>query len=176
MNARILKPRPLTREAFAPFGDVIAAAGVAPRSINFGATERYHDLAGIDCTDEGGRTIVSLFHSTPREFPWTLRVVENHPLSSQAFVPLSGRPYLVVVAPKGPFDPDKVEAFLAGGNQGVNYAKGTWHHFVLSLGAASDFLVIDRDGPGNNCIEVSLDEFEPIILPPEARDHATSGL
>lgn len=176
MNARLLKPRPLTREAFAPFGDVIAADGVTPRPINYGAAERYHDLAGIDCMGEGGRTIVSIFRSTPRAFPLTLRVMENHPLSSQAFIPLRGRPHLVVVAPAGPFAPAKLEAFLASGEQGVNYRRGIWHHFSLSLEATSDFLVIDREGPGNNCIEISLEDFAPIILTLKAHAHATSGL
>ncbi len=92
--------------------------------------------------------------------------MENHPLSSQTFVPLSGRPYLVVVAPKGDFDPAAIRVFVARG--GVNFARGTWHHFNLALGAPSDFLVIDREGPGDNCAEVTL--TEAILL--EAPDAA----
>ena len=40
---KILLPRPLTREAFAPFGDVIETEGAHHYPINQGTTERYHD-------------------------------------------------------------------------------------------------------------------------------------
>ncbi len=38
------------------------------------------------------------------------------------------------------------QAFLATGDQGVNYAKNIWHHPLLALQAESDFLVVDRGG------------------------------
>jgi ureidoglycolate lyase len=165
---KTLKPEPLAAEAFAPFGDVIEARG-EPRGINYGVTERFHDLAKIDCAAEGGRTIVNIFRSVPPSFPFEVKVMERHPLSSQAFMPLSGRPFLVVVAPKGAFDVAAVRAFRARPGQGVNFAPGTWHHFNLALEAESDFLVIDREGPafeleGGNCDEVMLDP--PLLLIP----------
>jgi ureidoglycolate lyase len=70
-------------------------------------------------------------------------------------VPLSGRPYLVAVAPPGEFDPAEIRLFRAEPGQGVHYGKGVWHHFLLVLDE-SDFLVVDRFGPGENCDEVSL--------------------
>jgi len=154
----VLHPHPLIPSAFAPFGDVIAAdTAVDTREINEGHTTRYHDLAALDCAREGGRPVVSLFRSRPKATPLTLTVMERHPLGSQAFVPLSGRSWLVVVAPEGPFDTDAMVAFLAGPEQGVNYHAGVWHHYSLALGGVSDFLVIDRDGPGANCDEIALD-------------------
>lgn len=73
--------------------------------------------------------------------------------------PLSNRPYLVVVAPPGPPPAlADVRVFLACSDQGVNYATGTWHHPLLALGEVSDFLMIDRAGPGCNCDEIMLDE------------------
>ena len=68
----------------------------------------------------------------------------------------SGRPYLVAVAPPGPFDLARARLFLAEAHQGVQYRKGVWHHFLLALGAESDFLVVDRAGPGDNLDEVWL--------------------
>jgi ureidoglycolate lyase len=47
--------------------------------------------------------------------------------------------------------------FLASSNQGVNYHKGTWHHYCLALHQVSDFIVIDRGGAGDNCNTVKLD-------------------
>jgi ureidoglycolate lyase len=158
---RTLIPAPLTVKAFAPFGEVIEARG-APRSINDGYTHRFHDLAPLDATAQDGRAIVSIFRTKPLALPATLRSLENHPLSSQAFMPLSGRPFLIVVAPAGPFDASKLQAFVANANQGVNIRRSVWHHFNLALGETSDFLVIDREGAGDNLEEITL--TEPIVL------------
>lgn len=163
MPSDMLKPEPLTAEAFAPFGEVIEARG-APRGINYGVTQRFHDLAKIDCQEQGGRAIVNIFRSQPPVFPFAVKVMERHPLSSQGFVPLSGRPFLVVVAPPGEFNRNAVRAFRAAPGQGVNFARGTWHHFNLALEGESDFLVIDREGDGQNCDEVALDP--PLLLTP----------
>src|ERR1700751_2041760 len=92
---------PLTPEAFAPFGDVIELAGAKQIPINLGTTIRFHDLAKVDVTDEGGRTLVNLFRGQPRALPFEVKMLERHPLGSQAFVPLNDKPYLVVVAPAG---------------------------------------------------------------------------
>jgi len=146
---------PLTRDAFAPFGDVIEAAGAATAyAINAGTTTRFHDLATIDAARDGGRPVVSIFRAQPRELPLRVRMLERHPLGSQAFVPLGPQPYLIVVAEDPALPP---RAFLARDGQGINYRAGTWHHPLLALHAVSDFLVIDRAGPGNNCDEVELD-------------------
>lgn len=166
MTARVLALKPLTAEAFAPFGDVIETRG-APRKINNGHALRFHDLAQLDLEQQGGRAIVSIFRSTPPTFPFAIRTMEHHPLSSQAFMPISGRPYLVVVAPAGRFDAARIEAFVARANQGVNFRAGVWHHFNLAFGAESEFLVIDRDGPGRNLEEVFLPENALVVPAPE---------
>ncbi|NMF99590.1 ureidoglycolate lyase [Aromatoleum toluolicum] len=156
----------LTPEAFAPFGDVIAARDDVRRfAINGGNTMRYHDLAKIDPGPDG-HAIVSIFRGEPRTLPFPVEMMERHPLGSQAFVPMSGRPYLVVVAPAG--DPPAAEdlrVFLARGDQGINYARGVWHHPLLALDAVCDFVVIDRAGNGHNCDEITLDEVV-LIEPP----------
>jgi ureidoglycolate lyase len=152
---RRVVPEPLSAEAFAPFGDVIEASAEAEvMAINQGWTTRYNALADVAVGD--GRAIISLFRSRPLTPP-VLKVFERHPLGSQAFMPLSGRPFLVAVARPGAFDPATVRVFRAGPGQGVNYAKGTWHHFLLALEAESDFLVVDREGgEGENLDEVEL--------------------
>lgn len=162
---RTLRPRPLTPEAFRPFGEVIQCAGADHFPINGGNTERFHDLARID-PGPGGRAIVSIFRGQPRAFPFPIAMVERHPLGSQAFVPLGGRPYLVVVAETSGDEgtPGALHAFVAQGDQGVNYGPGVWHHPLLALGEVSDFLVIDRQGAGPNCDEVMLPQ--PALLYP----------
>jgi ureidoglycolate lyase len=156
---KLLTPAPLTAEAFAPYGDVLHCDTAAElRHINYGHTERFHNLAALDLAQDGGVPLVSIFRTKPMERPIRIRVMERHPLSSQAFYPLSGRPYLVVVAGRGDFDAANLRAFIAAGDQGVNYHRGVWHHYSLSLGATSDFLVIDRGGPEANCDEVFIED------------------
>lgn len=153
---RILRPKPLTAESFAPFGDVIEPASATEvQEINRGYATRYDDLTEIVARD--GRPVMSLFRAKPLPQPIEIRVMERHPLGSQAFVPLGGGDFVVVVAPPGVFDASRIEAFLASRGQGVNFAPGTWHHFLITL-APQDFLVIDRMGPGANCDELELSE------------------
>lgn len=152
---RDMTPEPLTAEAFAPFGSVIEASDAAVKlDINQGHAVRYDSLAEIDVADGGGVPVISLFRARPLA-ELVLQTFERHPLGSQTFVPLSGTPYLVAVAPAGPFDPAQIRLFRAAPHQGVHYLKGTWHHFLLVL-EESDFLVIDRAGPGDNCEEIAL--------------------
>lgn len=154
----MLTIEPLTHEAFAPFGDVIELAGAKQIPINLGTTIRYHDLAKVDVTDEGGRTLVNLFRGQPRELPFEVKMLERHPLGSQAFVPLNDKPYLVVVAPAGDLNVTQIRAFVSCGWQGVNYAKGVWHHPLIALDEVSDFIVVDRGGEGLNLNEQDLPE------------------
>ena len=151
-----ITPIPLTSADFKPFGDVIETGNSQTRSINEGNTTRYHNLAELDLSAEGGRPGLNIFRSRPIPQPMILELMERHPLSSQAFYPLGNSPYLVVVAPPGELDPFAVVAFVAQSDQGVNYHKGTWHHYSLALGGVSDFLVVDRISDDQNCDEVRL--------------------
>lgn len=161
MSSELMKAltiEPLTREAFAPFGDVVELEGARQIPINLGTTIRYHDLARVDVTEAGGRTLVNVFRGQPRVLPFEVTMLERHPLGSQAFIPLTDKPYLVVVAPAGELDPQAVRAFVTSGWQGVNYAKGVWHHPLIALDVISDFIVVDRGGEGHNCDEQTLPE------------------
>jgi ureidoglycolate lyase len=154
---QIMPIHALNATSFAPFGDVIEVSDACHHySINEGHTERYHDLAKIDTEQLQGRTLVNIFRSTPLAMPIELKMMERHPLSSQAFMPLGQQPYLVVVAPPGEFDEHALKVFMAQPGQGVNYHRGTWHHYCLALHEVSDFLVVDRGGEGRNCDVVQL--------------------
>jgi len=162
-----LRPVPLTRGLFAPFGEVIETGGNPHYSINDGFAERYSDLATVDVGERDGQLRVNIFQALPRALPMAIRMVERHPLSSQAFVGMSGQPFLVVVAAPGkaPLASD-LHAFVTDGRQGVNYARGTWHHPLIAVGAPGEFLVIDRGGPGENCDEVFFGDGEIIVEAP----------
>lgn len=164
-GARFLRPEPLTRAAFAAFGDVIEA-GDAFETINRGTTRQYNKLTEIDVSDDGGRTQISIYRVVPYELPLAIVMLERHPLSSQLFMPLSAAPFLVVVAPPGEHvERASVRAFVTNGAQGVNYRRGTWHHPVIALRSLCEFLVVDRAGPGANCDEFFF-EGDPLLLQP----------
>lgn len=151
MSAR-LAIEPLTPEAFAPFGEVIhaeAARKVFP--INQGTTTRFHALAKVEL--DGGAAAISLARAQPQALPLAIRMLERHPLGSQAFVPLGGVRWLVVVATS---PQDTPRAFLADRGQGVQYRRGCWHHPLIALDAGGDFLIVDRVGAGENCEEAVL--------------------
>jgi ureidoglycolate lyase len=162
-DGRPIQVEPLTREAFAPFGEVMETKGAELRLINGGNTERFHRLATAQA-DAQGSTIVSLFRGKPRALPFEIAMMERHPDGSQAFYPLGDSRWLVAVAEDQDGRPGRPRVFLATGLQGVNYRRNVWHHPLLALDAVSDFLVIDREGPGENLDEYLYDERYVIDL------------
>lgn len=155
IGAETLKIQTLTREKFAPFGQVIEASEGNNFPINDGTAIRFHDLAWIDVSEDHGRPCVSIFRAQPRKLPLQLTLLERHPLSSQAFVPMGQARFLIIVAAAGD-QPENPRAFVSNGRQGINYHRGTWHHPLIALDAETDFLVMDRSGPGDNCDEFKL--------------------
>ncbi|MCO5144614.1 MAG: ureidoglycolate lyase [Aquamicrobium sp.] len=163
--SRTLTAHKLTRAAFAPFGDVIDTDWENHFPINAGKCERYHDLARVEAEGPNARVLISLFRGTPYDFPLKLGMVERHPFGSQAFVPLSPAPFLVVVCPDGPDGPGTPQAFVTGPGQGVNYRRNIWHAVLTPIGAPQDFLVVDRGGDGDNLEEHHFTDPWEVRLP-----------
>lgn len=152
-----LHAQPLTADAFADFGDVIERCDAKSFPINGGRTQRHHDLAKVQALGDEARVLLSIFVSQPVTVPLELTFLEMHPQGSQAFMPLNGERFLVVVAPKGDtIDPQDVRAFVTSGRQGVSYGAGTWHAIQSVLNTEGEFLVVDRGGAGNNCDEFAI--------------------
>ncbi|APQ10756.1 ureidoglycolate hydrolase [Pseudomonas oryzihabitans] len=152
--SRQLVIEPLTAEGFAPFGDVIETEGRDWFPINNGSTQRFHALARVETGPADGAAIISIFRARRLEYPLTITMLERHPHGSQAFVPLRGEPFLVVVAPPAAQpDAQAIRVFRTDGRQGINYHAGVWHHPVLALRDEDDFLIVDRSGELPNCDE-----------------------
>lgn len=147
----VIKAQPLTAAAFAPFGDVLDASGAADKIINQGKCGRYHDRAQLDFSD--GRAGISIFKGDKRSLPLTLDLVERHPDGSQAFVPMSADPFLVVVADDDNGTPTAPRAFITEPGQAINFHRGTWHGVLTPLSEPGLFAVIDRIGEGANLEE-----------------------
>ncbi len=158
---KTLKLNPLTAEAFAPFGDVLEATGDF-RPINEGLCKRHHDRARLDMApevDSANRAGISIFNATPRTLPYRFDLVERHPEGSQAFIPMTQNPFLVIVAADTSSTP---LAFATNGAQGINLHRGIWHGVLAPLAAPGLFAVVDRIGASAN-----LEEFryaEPWLI------------
>lgn len=146
-----IKVQPLTTAAFAPYGDILEAVGTADIMINQGKCGRYHDLAKLDFAD--GRAGISIFKSETYMLPFKLELVERHPDGSQAFIPMSHRPFLVIVAEDHNNTPINPQAFMATEGQGINLHRGVWHGVLCPLYDPGLFAVVDRIGNGSNLEE-----------------------
>lgn len=161
----MIAPEPLIPAAFAPFGDVLDAAGDPDRIINAGLCGRWHDRARLDF-GPGGRAGISLFRSRARRLPLVLDLLERHPLGSQAFIPMTADPFLVIVAEDEAGTPMRPRAFLTAPGQGVNLLRNCWHGVLTPLAPPGLFAVIDRIGLPGEDPAANLEEYRlPAPLP-----------
>jgi ureidoglycolate lyase len=126
-----LNAEPLTADAFAAFGSVFSAPAAPGRSAP--VAELLSDRAHATPT-----LTVSL--EDPPPLPVIIRCLEQHPFSTQTFIPLDLSRYLLVVAPtlhSGHPSLAEARAFVGGATQGVSYVTGLWH---------AAFMVLDRRG------------------------------
>ena len=147
----LLTLEPLTREAFAPYGDVIEVSGEPDKLINQGMCGRFHDLAKLDFGS--GQAGISLFDAQARHFPYTLDMMERHPEGSQAFIPLSGVPMIISVAKDNSSKPGQPRAFLSEPHQSINIHRNTWHGVLAPVERAGQYIVIDCIGDTPNLEE-----------------------
>jgi len=159
----VIKPKPITKENFSKFGDMITTKNIKPLKINNGYAKRFDNIAKLDTSNENGETTISIFSALKRSFPMKIDMMEKHPLGSQAFIPMKETTFLTLVAPEGKKpDLEKIESFIIPNGIGVNYKTGVWHFPLIST-EDMDFLVVDRKGSGDNLIIENL-EKEDISL------------
>ena len=147
-----IKPKKISRKNFKKFGDLISTKKNRPININNGYAKRFNNLCKINTSLKKGNTIMSIFSAKKRKFPMKIKMMEKHPLGSQAFVPMSETKFIVFVAPKGDKpDINKIQSFLVPKQTGVNYKAGIWHFPLISM-KNMNFLIVDRKGKGNNLV------------------------
>ena len=160
---KIIKPIKITKTNFATYGDLIASDDVKPMDINAGYAKRFDNLANINTSKDGGKTIVSIFSALKRTLPMKIDMMENHPLGSQAFIPMKETTFLCFVAPSGESpEVSKIQSFIIAPKTGINYKPGIWHFPLIST-ENMNFLVVDRKGDDENLIIYNFDK-EKIIL------------
>ena len=159
----IIKPIEITRKNFAAYGDLISSDNINPIDINNGYAKRFDNLANINTSRDGGKTIVSIFSTLKRTFPMKIDMMEKHPLGSQAFIPMKETNFIVLVAPPGDKpEISKIESFVVSRGIGINYKPDIWHFPLIST-ENMNFLVMDRKGTGDNIIIYNF-EKEKVIL------------
>jgi ureidoglycolate lyase len=144
---RKLTPIPLTAAGFAPYGQVIETEGAQSFPINGGRCIRYHGLSTVDVTE--GKPLISILRSEAVTLPYEFSLVERHPLGSQAFMPLSNNPFLVIACPDEDGKPGTPQAFMTAPGQGISFNRNVWHGVLTPLDRAASFLVVDRAGSDN---------------------------
>ena len=155
---KVIKPVNINRSNFTIYGDLISTKDIKPMDINAGFAKRFDNLANLNTENDGGKTIVSIFSALKRSFPMKINMMEQHPLGSQAFIPMKETTFLVFVAPREEkLDLNKIEAFIIPPGIGVNYNPGTWHFPLIST-EDMNFLVVDRKGSGENLVIENLDK------------------
>jgi ureidoglycolate lyase len=154
---RTVTATPLTLEAFAPFGAVVSAGLKAGASANQGTAVRFDRCAELVSTRPAATPNLAVFRSTKKTLPFEVRLLERHPCSTQTFLPMVCRRFLVVVAPTaadGSPDLAGLRAFVCGPGQGVTYGAGVWHHPIIALDEDADFAMLAwEDGGPLDCVE-----------------------
>ena len=158
MTEKIIKPIPITKENFVKYGDMISTKDIKPLEINNGYAKRYDGIAKLNTSKDNGETTISIFSALKRSFPMKINMMEQHPLGSQAFIPMKETTFLVFVAPREEkLDLNKIEAFIIPPGMGVDYNAGTWHLPSVST-EDINFLVVDRRASGENLVIENLDK------------------
>ena len=153
----IIKPKPISKENFSKFGDMITTDNLKPIEINNGYAKRFDGIANLNTAKDNGETTISIFSASKRNFPMKIDMMEKHPLGSQAFIPMKETTFLAFVAPHGEKpDLNKIESFIIPPGIGINYNPGTWHFPLIST-EDMNFLVVDRKGSGDNLVIENLE-------------------
>jgi ureidoglycolate lyase len=162
--------RPLTADAYAPYGDVVMASprGEPGKPANQGTARRFDHLAALADLRPGRASLnVSVFRSQPRPAGlFEVALLEKHPASTQVFVPMNARRYLALVALGGDApDLATLAAFVAAGTQGVSYRPGVWHHPMIALEGETDFACfVWEDGSAEDCVVVTYPEDRRVVV------------
>lgn len=164
LTTNVIKARQMTIEAYRPYGNIISAGDSVPfKPANNGTARRFNHLCNLEnLRKESAQLNVCIFRCQPTiKLPLEIKLLEKHPYSTQAFLPMSttGR-YLTVVALGGETpDLSTLAVFITEGAQGVSYKPGVWHYPMTVLEEQLDFTcLIHEDGSPDDCIIYSLSE------------------
>jgi ureidoglycolate lyase len=162
---RPLRAVPLTRDGFAPFGEVIGADRGRTARVNGGRAVRHDDLARLDHATPTQLPTLAAYRVEPSRLPLAATVLERHPSSSHVFLPMRAARFVVGVAPALPCDApdlDGARAFLVDGAEGLHYRAGIWHVPMTVLDEEAVFAMLIWKGAEADTVEHRLPE--PLLI------------
>ena len=140
----------INEENFSQYGQIISTKNTRGENINNNTSKSFFDLVDVDILGKDKSCRVNIFKAIKRIFPLEINMLENHPFSSQAFIPLEKTSFIIVVAPISNIpNLDLIEAFKVNNEEGVNFKPKIWHFPLISL-KDCDFLTIDKKDFKNN--------------------------
>lgn len=138
-----IKVQKLTKEAFAPYGEVLTVAGLTAGG-NPDSHFWYPQVAVIDAP-----TSINLMRVVPREF--TIKDFEAHDHTAENLIAMDGD-LIVAVAEKGDLKSETVAAFYVPAGLGVSIAPSVWHYVPFPMGKDVMCSVIFKNGTSSNDI------------------------
>lgn len=142
-TVRTLRVEKLTAAAWAPFGVVLSPEGRPRLPIN-----TYGDR--LDLYREGFESDqpIEWFIVDGRVRPNRALFLERHQLLTQTFIPVGGRPFVMIVAPPNCAEEagglpklELTRAFLVPGDVGVQIHRATWHENPFPVADGTRLLV-----------------------------------
>ena len=145
-----LSIKEINQKNFSQFGQLISTKNIKSENINTDTTKSFYDLVNIQILGNDHQCRVNIFKGKKRKFPLQINMLENHPFSSQAFIPLQKTTFIVVVAPISKIpDLNSIEAFKIPAEEGINFLPKVWHFPLITI-EDSNFLTIDKKDYKNN--------------------------
>lgn len=136
-------------ENFQKFGYVFDNKKLEPYFINNGSCLKYDFEFKLPPSNMYDNYHFKLYVAK-KTLPLPINFLEKHPKGFQLFFPISGSPFVVVVAPDTPLiNCNDIKAFYVPGDSGIVINQGVWHHPLISLRDGSKFFVIENDVPEN---------------------------
>ena len=140
----------INNQNFKNFGDLISIKEKKFEEINKNTTNSFFDLANIQIEGEDQRVRLNIFEAKKRIFPLQVNMLENHPYSSQVFLPFNNTDFLVLVAPIATKpNLDEIEIFKVTNGDGINFNPKVWHFPLISLDNAKYITVDKKDAKTN---------------------------
>ena len=140
----------INNQNFEKFGDLISIKEKNFEEINKNTTNSFFDLANIQIEGEDQRVRLNIFEAKKRIFPLQINMLENHPYSSQVFLPFANTDFLVLVAPIATKpNLDEIKIFKVANGDGINFNPKVWHFPLISLDNAKYITVDKKDAKKN---------------------------
>eukprot|EP01117_Protostelium_nocturnum_P002308 TRINITY_DN12971_c0_g1_i1.p1 TRINITY_DN12971_c0_g1~~TRINITY_DN12971_c0_g1_i1.p1 ORF type:complete len:173 (+),score=47.64 TRINITY_DN12971_c0_g1_i1:112-630(+) len=168
---KTVQAKPLTKEEYLPYGNVVQSNTEAKTIANQGTAQRFNWIGELVNKRDNAKANLCVFRCKPRELPFDVKLLEKHPLSTQMFIPMNAKSRYLVVVSLGGDQPDlsTLKVFVASSVQGITYYPGIWHHPMIALDAETDFTcLVWEDGSEGDTVVVPVKDPIRCVVPSQS--------